>query len=227
MANASAHFRFNSLKGKIRMATTGLAFFVALCGLISYLILSLVGNSFYAVFIPFLFLALTVVLFGRWLSNEILSPVEKVSLLAKSFERGVSTTIPKTSGSAETDELVQSVARLSGQVQKLVSSMDEVAGGNLDVVFSSATGATDRASQTFQKLLAKVSESIHAKQDLERLQAAVIRLSEEILPVKLGNLDAKIKIETPETEKISQTLGYLIEQLSEIVAERCSARFKS
>jgi methyl-accepting chemotaxis protein len=218
MAKTSAYFRSDSLQGKIRLSTTALAFFVAFFGLFSYCISFVAGNSFYAVFIPFLFLASAVFFFGRWLSNEIVIPVEKVSLLAKSFERGVSTTIPKTSGSSETDELVHTIARLSSQVQKLLTAMEELAAGNLEAAFSANVG-TDRASQTFQKLLVKVSESIHAQQNLENLENALIRLSDEISPLKNGNLDTKIQTETAETKEIARALTYLIEQLSEIVAE--------
>ena len=116
--------------------------------------------------------------------------MEKVALLAKSYERGVSTTIPKTSGSRETDELVQTIARLGGQVEKLVSSMEEAAEGNLDVVISPAA-TTDRISRAFQKLLFKVSESIHARQELEKLKKSIAELSSEISSVKFRQLNGK------------------------------------
>lgn len=218
MAKTVAKSHSNSLKGKIQLAMAALAFFIGATGLASYFISQLFGNSFYAVFIPFLFLAVTTVFFGRWLVNEITAPVEKVSLLAKSFDRGVSTTLPKTTGSAETDELLQTIARLHALLHKLVGSMDEVASGNLEVVFSPNIDS-DRTSQTFQKLLAKVSESIHAKQELEKLQNAVAKISEEIAPLKAGNLETKIETEADETYEIAQTLNYLAEQLAEIVTQ--------
>lgn len=218
MTRNSTNYRSGSLKNKVRLTMSALAFFAALCGIGAFSVVNILGSSFYAVFLPFVFLSLTIIVFGIWLSNKIAYPVEKVSLLAKSYERGVSTTIPKSSGSAETDELAETIARLGGQIEKLVSSMDEVAGGNLDVVLS-PVATTDRISKVFQKLLTKVSESIHAKQDLEKLQKAISNLSDEIAPVKLGNLNAKIKTETTEIREISQTLTYLLEEMTEIVRQ--------
>lgn len=218
MAKTSANSLINSLKGKIWLATVGLAFFICIFGLISYLIISFLTNdTLYAVFIPFVFVAFSVVVFGWWLAGEVVSPVEKVSLLAKSLERGVSTGLPKTSGSTETDELLETLHRISQQVQKLVTSMDEVANGNLETAFAQ-NPSSDRITQTFQKLLAKVSESIHAKQDLEKLETAVNRLSAEVVNVKSGNLDAEITSDFRQTKEISAAVKFLIEYLSEIAA---------
>lgn len=218
MAKTSANSLLSSLKGKIWLASVGLAFFICVFGLVSYLIMSFLTNdTLYAVFIPFVFVAFSVVIFGWWLAGEVVSPVEKVSLLAKSLERGVSAGLPKTSGSVETDELLETLQRISQQVQKLVSSMDEVANGNLEPAFAQSP-SSDRVGQTFQKLLAKVSESIHAKQDLEKLEKAVRQLSEEVEGVKSGNLDAEINSDFKETKELSTTLKFLIENLSEIAA---------
>ncbi|HEX8369009.1 MAG TPA: methyl-accepting chemotaxis protein [Pyrinomonadaceae bacterium] len=218
MAKTSANSLLNSLKGKIWLASVGLAFFICIFGLISYLIISFLTNdTLYAVFIPFVFVAFSVVIFGWWLAGEVVGPVEKVSLLAKSLERGVSAGLPKTSGSTETDELLETLQRISQQVQKLVTSMDEAANGKLDAAFSS-NPSSDRISQTFQKLLAKVAESIHAKQDLEKLELAVSRLSAEVAGVKSGNLDAEINSDFKETKELSATIKFLIENLSEIAA---------
>ncbi|HEY0658277.1 MAG TPA: hypothetical protein VGD05_07375, partial [Pyrinomonadaceae bacterium] len=88
MARRSANTLLNSLKGKIWLATSALAFFICAFGLISYLLVSFfIADTFYAVFIPFLLLSFIVMVFGWWLSNEVISPIEKVSLLAKSLER--------------------------------------------------------------------------------------------------------------------------------------------
>jgi methyl-accepting chemotaxis protein len=218
MAKTSANSLLNSLKGKIWLASVGLAFFICVFGLISYLIISFLTNdTLYAVFIPFVFVAFSVVVFGWWLAGEVVSPVEKVSLLAKSLERGVSAGLPKTSGSVETDELLETLQRISQQVQKLVHSMDEVANGNLENALAQ-NPSSDRVSQTFQKLLPKVSESIHAKQDLEKLERAVRELSDEVAGVKSGNLDAEINSDFKQTKELSTTIKFLIENLSEIAA---------
>ncbi len=209
----------NSLKGKIWLATTALAFFICTFGILSYLLVSyLINDTFYAVVVPFLFLTMTVVVFGWWISNEVANPVEKVLLLARSLERGTSNSMPKTSGATETDELLETLFRISQQSQKLVDAMDSVAQGNFETTL--ATGSnSDRLTATFQKLLAKVSESIHAKQDLGKLQAAIRQLSDEVLPIQNNNLNLLIKSETKETASISTSINHLIGELNEITLQ--------
>jgi methyl-accepting chemotaxis protein len=219
MARYTPNSLLNSLKGKIWIATSALAFFICTFGLISYLIASFVVNdTFYAVFVPFLFLAFSVMIFGWWLSNEVVSPIEKVSLLAKSLERSSSTSLPKTSGSTETDELLETLHRNSQQMQKLVNLMDEVAAGNTDVALSPIQNS-DRLTAAFQKLLAKVTDSIDAKQNLEKLQKSVAQITEEIGRVRKYNLDAEITADFKETKEISETLKFLVNNLSGLVTQ--------
>ncbi len=219
MARYTPNSLLNSLKGKIWLATSALAFFICTFGLISYLIVSFVVNDpFYAVFVPFLFLAFTVMVFGWWLSNEVVSPIEKVSLLAKSLERSASTSLPKTSGSIETDELLETLHRQSQQIQKLVNLMDEVSAGNTDIALSPLQNS-DRLLTAFQKLLAKVTDSIDARAKLEKLQKSVAQISEEIGRVRKYNLDAEIKTDSKETKEISATLKFLVDHLGELVAQ--------
>jgi len=219
MARYTPNSLLNSLKGKIWLATSALAFFICTFGLISYLIVSFVVNdTFYAVFVPFLFLAFTIMVFGWWLSNEVVSPIEKVSLLAKSLERSSSTSLPKTSGSTETDELLETLHRNSQQMQKLVNLMDEVSAGNTDVALSPIQNS-DRLTAAFQKLLAKVTDSIDAKQNLEKLQKSVALITEEIGRVRKYNLDAEISADFKETKEISETLKFLVNNLSKLVTQ--------
>ncbi len=209
----------NSLKGKIWLATTALAFFICVFGIISYLIASfLINDTFYAVVIPFLLLSVTVAFFGWWVANEVVNPVEKVLLFTKSLERGLSSSLPKASGATETDELMETICRLSQQSQKLVSLMEEVAQGNLDSALASNSNS-DRITITFQKLLAKVSESIYAKQDLDKLQAAVNRLTEEVLPVREDNLNVSVNFDDAATNDISSAFNYLVEQLNDVILQ--------
>jgi methyl-accepting chemotaxis protein len=213
MAQKSA----NSLKGKIWLATSVLAFFICTFGLISYLVVSLlINDAFYGVFIPFLFLGFAVMVFGWWLSNEVVSPIEKVTLLAKSLERGASTSLPKSTGSAETDQLLQTLHRNGQQMQKLVLLMDKVANGNVDVALTPLQGS-DRLTASFQKLLAKFSESIHAKEDLKKLQDAVGQIKREISTVRNGNLDVEIKTDFFQTKEITETFKYLIEHMNQLI----------
>lgn len=208
---------FNSLRGRIWISTSVLAFFICTFGLISYLVVTLLVNDvFYGILIPFLLLAFLVVIFGWWLSNEIVGPIEKVTLLSKSLERTSSTSIPKTSGSYETDQLLQTLFKNSQQVQVLVTMMEKVANGNLDVSMKPLEGS-DRLSATFQKLLIKVSESISAKEDLDKLQASVNRLKREVSPIRSGNLSVSISGEDAQTKDISASINYLVENLSQII----------
>ncbi len=206
----------NSLKGKIWLATSALAFFICTFGMVSYLGVSfLVQETFYAVFIPFLFISFSVMIFGWWLSNEVVSPIEKVSLLAKSLERGSSTSLPKTSGSTETDELLATLHRNNLQTQNLVSMMDKVANGNLNVAVSNLENS-DRLSNSFKKLLTKVTESINAKQELERLETAVSQIAADIEGVRDGNLSVEITADYYQTKEITETLKYLLSQIGSL-----------
>ncbi|HRH46516.1 MAG TPA: methyl-accepting chemotaxis protein [Pyrinomonadaceae bacterium] len=209
----------NSLKGKIWLATTALAFFICTFGILSYLLSSfLINDTFYAVVIPFLFITITVVGFGWWISNEVVNPVERVLLVAKSLERGTSTSIPKTSGSAETDDLLQTLYRISQQAQKLLDSMEAVAQGNLDLSVAPISNS-DRITVTFQKLLTKVSESIHAKQDLEKLESGIQRLTSDVAGINHNNINLVINSEMEETAAISTAFSHLLEQLRETISQ--------
>lgn len=207
----------NSLKSKIWLATCALTVFVCAFGIGSWLVVSLFAeNSFYVVVFRFFVLALAIMVYGWWLSNEVVRPIEKVSLLAKSLERGVMPTLPKTSGSSETDELLQTLYRSNLQLQSLVGLMDKVSNGNLDVALAPLQ-QSDRLSSSFQKLLTKVSESINAKRDLERLKAAIWQISEEIARVKDGNFDLEIKSDFRQTKVVSETLQFLIHRLNALI----------
>ncbi len=217
MARYNANSLLNSLKGKIWLATSAMAFFICTFGLISYLVVSFViDDTFYAVFVPFLILAFGIMAFGWWLSNELVTPIEKVGMLARSLERSANTSLPKTTGSLETDELLQTLHRNSRQTLNLITLMDEVANGNTDIVLTPLQGS-DRLSASFQKLLSKVSDSIDAKEKLETLKSAVAQISDEIKTVRRGDLAVEIQADFKETKEISETLRFLLNHLTEIV----------
>lgn len=219
MARQSANSLLNSLKGKIWLATSALALFICTFGLLSYMAVSfIVTETFYAVFVPFLFLSFSVMVFGWWLSNEVVGPIERVSLLAKSLERSSLTSLPKTSGSVETDELLQTLHRNSQQLQNITGLMEAVANGKTDVALASLQ-TSDRLSNSFQKLLSRVAESVDAKQDFKNLEAAVGQLTEEILRIRKGDLDAEIKVDFAPTKEISETLKFLIRHLNELISQ--------
>ncbi len=216
MARQSANSLLNSLKGKIWLATSALAFFICAFGMVAYLVVAFfVSEPFYAGFIPFLFLSFAVMIFGWWLSNEVVSPIEKVALLAKSLERGTSTTLPKSSGSTETDELLGTLHRSNLQIQNLVGMMDKVANGNLNVAFAPIENS-DRLSTSFKRLLAKVTESINAKQDLQELETAIAQINGEIIGVRDGNFGAELVSDFNQTKEISETFSYLLRQINDL-----------
>ena len=207
----------NSLKNKIRYAAAAFAAVVVVVGVIACLLASFfVNNPFYAVFPSFLFLGLSVVFLGWWLAGEVSAPLEKVGLLAKSLERSSAISLPKTTGAAETDEILQTLHRNSQQLQNVIGLMDKVAGGQLDVALTPLQDS-DRLSSSFQKLLAKVSDSIHAKQQLEQLESAVGNITAQIARIRRSNLDVEITSEFAETREISETLKYLVHHLNELV----------
>jgi methyl-accepting chemotaxis protein len=219
MAGQSTNSLLNSLKGKIWLATSALAFFICSFGIIAYLAVSfLTTETFYAVFIPFLFLSFTVMVFGWWLSNEVVGPIEKVSLLAKSLERSSSTSLPRTTGSNETDELLETLHRSSQQTQNLVTLMDKVANGNLNVALTPLENS-DRLSASFQKLLAKVSESINAKQELEELQASVDQITLETAPLKNGDFTVEVTSRSNQTKEIAETFRFLAQTLNDLASQ--------
>ncbi len=219
MARRTANSLLNSLKSKIWLATSALAFFICSFGLVSYLIVaSLTNDTFYAVFILFTVMAFSVMVFGWWLSNELINPIEKVSLLAKSLERGTTSSLPRTTGSTETDEILSSLHRSNQQLQNLVGLMDKVANGDLHVALTPLENS-DRLTGAFQKLLAKVTDSIHAKQDLEKLQAAVLSITKEISPIRSGNFDVEIRTDSEDTKEISETFRYALGHLNNLIAQ--------
>lgn len=218
MARRTAGSLLNSLKSKIWLATSALAFFVSSFGLIAYLLVSfLIDDNFYAIFTIFLLSAFAIMVFGWWLSNEVVSPIEKVSLLAKSLERGFSTSLPKTSGSTETDELLETLHRNNQQLQNLIGLMEKVSGGELDVALTPLQNS-DRLTGAFQKLLARVSDSIHAKQELEKLEAALTQIKEEIAPVRKGNFNVEISSDFAPVKEISETFKYLLQTAGDLAA---------
>lgn len=218
MSQSSGNSLVNSLRGKIWISTSVLAFFICTFGLISYLVVTLLtSDPFYGVFIPFIFLAFSVIVFGWWLSNELVSPIENVTLLAKSLERNASTSLPKTSGSSETDQLLQTLHRNSQQIQNVITLMDKVANGNINVALTPLKGS-DRLTSSFQRLLTKVSESIHAKDELNKLENEIEQIKLEISSVRIGNLDVEIESDYFKTKEITETLKYLIENLTLMIS---------
>lgn len=209
----------NSLKGKIWLAAGALAVVNCICGLGAYLAGSFLElDSSVTIFIAFFFSVTATVAIGWWLANEVIAPIEAVSLLAKSLERSPSASLPKTTGSCETDELLRSLHRTSQQLQNLIGLMDDVASGKTDAAITPLENS-DRLSASFQKLVSKVTDSIHAKQQLDELQQSVTRISSDLAGLKSGKLDIEIRGETAQTKVICDGLRHLVSSLNNLVRQ--------
>ncbi len=169
--------KMSSLGARVWLAVVALAAINIVCGVVAFLVAHFVFSNWQATFIAaFVVSAIITVFYGRWLSAEVLRPVEKVNLAAKSLERNFSAPMPVTTGSLETDAILDSLQRNSKQLNNLVTLMEDVAEGRTETAMMPLEHA-DRLSSSFQKLVAKVTDSIDAKKELEDLRAAVSRLS--------------------------------------------------
>lgn len=150
------------------------------------------------------------------MSDEILRPIEKVSLLAKSLERGSAVSLPKTTGSSETDELLQTLHRSSRQLQNLIGMMDSVSSGNTGTALKPIENA-DRLSASFQKLVSKVTDSVDAGNELAELQSAVRQLTSDLSVLRNGNLNVEIRGDFAATNEISDAVRMLVTRQTELV----------
>jgi twitching motility protein PilJ len=213
------HSITNSLKGRIWIAAGGLAALNAVLGLGAYLAVSFIDASpSLSIFLTVFLLSCVTIVFGWWLSNDIAGPIEKVTLIARSLERSPSATLPRTTGSYETDEILVTLHRSGKQLQNLISIMDDVASGKTEAA-SMPLEASDKLSASFQKLVSKVTDSISAKKDLDELQAAVTAISNEVSGIRNGRLDLNIRSEQPQTKEIANTLRYLINRLATLTRQ--------
>lgn len=217
MAINSTDLMSNSLRGRIWIAVGALAILNCILGLIAYLAASFfTSNTFFIVFSAFAVASVFTLLFGRWMSEEILRPIEKVNLLAKSLERGSAVSLPKTTGAGETDELLQTLHRSSRQLQNLIGMMDSVSSGNTETALKPIENA-DRLSASFQKLVSKVTDSVDAGNELAELQTAIRQLTSDLSVLKSGNLNVEIRGDFAATREISEAVRMLVSRQSELV----------
>lgn len=217
MSTNSTDQMSNSLRGRIWLAVGALAVLNCILGLIAYLAASFfTSNTFFIVFAAFAVTSVCTVIFGRWMSGEILRPIEKVSLLAKSLERGSAVSLPKTTGASETDELLQTLHRSSRQLQNLIGMMDSVSSGNTETALKPIENA-DRLSASFQKLVSKVTDSVDAGHELAELQTALRQLTSDLSMIRNGNLNAEIRGDFAATKEISDAVRMLVSGQTELV----------
>ena len=143
----------NSIKGRIWLAAGALAAVECFGGLGVYVAMTFLGaESIVSVFVGLFFLAFVTIVAGWWLANDVLRPIDSLTLIAKSLERSPNATLPRTTGSRETDELLGTLHRNGRQIQNLILMMDDVAAGRADSVNASLE-STDKLGASFQKLL--------------------------------------------------------------------------
>ncbi|HXF43438.1 MAG TPA: methyl-accepting chemotaxis protein [Pyrinomonadaceae bacterium] len=134
-----------------------------------------------------------------------LSPLTNLTLFAKSLERNPSSTPPKSPGAIELDELHFTLQRTGRQLHHLVGLMEEVASGNTAAADTPIENL-DRLSAAFQKLVAKVSESISAKQQLENLQKSIVKLTSDANKLKVGT-SIEARAESLEVSELTSAIN--------------------
>lgn len=160
----------------------------------------------------FVIAAAASILLSRWLSGEVIRPVEKVNLAAKSLERNPAATLPTTTGASETDDLMRSLHRNSSQLQNLIVVMDDVALGKTAEALRPFQDS-DRLTVSFQRLVSKVTDSIDAKNELESIRQAVSRLAMDLAPVSYGNLSVDVHTDSEHTREIAEVVVHLVRRL--------------
>lgn len=215
MAERPKDFMLNTLKGKVWLAVTTLAVFNCVVGLIVFIAVSfLSSNELIPILATVASSAATTLLFAWWMSIALLRPVNKLTLLAKGIERSPGMSLPKTTGSFETDELLHTISRTSHQLVNFIDLMDDVTAGKTDAAVNPLQHS-DRISASFQKLVAKVTDSIDAKNELETLQFAVSQVSSEVAGIKRGDL-TNIRSDFETTRPITEALRILIDRQAEL-----------
>ncbi len=207
---------FTSFKGKVLSAFGGLSLLLGLVFLVSYFLATVIGN--FAFVIAGIASMSAAGVAGWWLSKQISEPLEKVVLTAKSLERGSLGSVPKTSGAAETDEILATLSRLSQQTQKLATQIDEISNGKVHGVLR-PTSTADRLGNSLYNLVTKISSSVKAEKDFVNIRNSLRYLYEDFLAVKRGDLSSQFRQTSDETEDLAFALNYLLKELKDVVKD--------
>ena len=211
MERRSPDSRQYTLRGRLWMMVVLLAVTNCVCGATIFVVSSLIASaSWIPVLLTVFATSATTVGFGWLVSNDVLRPLDRLNLLAKSVERSPGMSVPKTTGAVETDDLLHTISRASRQLTNFVDLMDDVTAGNTKAALDPLQHS-DRLSESFQKLVAKVTDSVDAKAELDRLQRAVTQISSELSGLQRGEL-IKIKCDFAGTKTITDALRFLIER---------------
>lgn len=215
MAERSKDFMLNTLKGKVWLAVITLAVLNVVVGMIAFVATSfLTSNALIPVLALVVFSTVMTIAFAWWMSHALMQPIKKLTLLAKGIERSPGMSLPKTTGSFETDELLQTISRTSHQLVNFIALMDDVTAGKTDAALNPLEHS-DRISASFQKLVGKVTDSIDAKKELDELQFAVNQISSEVNGLQRGEL-LHIRSDFAVTKPISDALRSLMDRQAEL-----------
>lgn len=217
MEKRSEEFVLNTIRGKVWLAVIAMATLNIMWGVLAYFATTFSVSAKVSLGAAAAAGAVTTLLLGRWIAKEVLKPIAKVSLFAKSLERNPSFSLPKTTGASETDELLDSLQRNSHQLQNLIGLMDDVAAGRTESA-SAPFEFSDRLSASFQSLVARVTDSIDAKKKLDELRRAVDHLGAEVSAMRGGELQ-QIRSDFPQTRPISDAIRSLINRNNGLVRE--------
>lgn len=183
----------------------------AVCGGAIFVVTWLLGlEAWIAMSLTVLVSTLTTVGFAWLVSSDVLRPLDKLNLLAKSIERSPGMAVPNTTGAIETDDVLHTISRASRQLTNFVDLMDDVTAGDTQAALDPLQHS-DRLSESFQKLVAKVTDSIDAKAELDRIQRAVHAITAELSGLQRGE-PVKVKNDYEGTKAITDALRYLLEK---------------
>lgn len=214
MERRSIESRLHTIRGKIWMMVILLAVTNCVSGGIVFVAASmLTAETWIPVLVTIAISTITTIGFAWWISSDVLRPLDKLNLLAKSIERSPGMSVPKTTGAVETDDLLHTISRASRQLTNFVDIMDAVTAGNTQVVLDPLEHS-DRLSESFQKLVAKVTDSIDAKAELNDLQKAVNQISNELSGLQRGE-NVRVKNDFEATKTITDALRFLLERHAE------------
>lgn len=215
MAEQPKDFMLNTLKGKVWLAVITLTIINCVVSTIAFISASFLTSDYFILAIATIASsAVTTIVFAWWMSNVFMGPIDKLTLLAKGIERSPGMSLPKTTGSFETDELLHTISRTSHQLVNFIDLMDDVTAGKTDAAINPLEHS-DRISASFQKLVAKVTDSIDAKKELDELQYAVNQISSEVAGIQRNEL-IHVRSDFEVTKPISDALRFLIDRQADL-----------
>ncbi len=208
-----------SLKGRIWFAVSGLAVVNCVIGVTVFFLSSyVIADRNLSAFLAFLVAGFVTVVFGGWLSNDVLDPLNKVNLAAKSLERSPTASLPRTTGALETDEILDGIQRSAVQIQEVIGAMDEIAAGRVQAV-QNTPKSYDRLGVSFQNLVNKVADSVNAANTLAETEREIATLADRLVRLRNGELDIEVVAGNGSSVRgIAETINFIAGNLRQLTA---------